>query len=160
MQRIAIYPGTFDPPTRGHEDLIRRSLSLADRLIVAVGDNSAKQPLFSVAERLDLLRRLVGEEPRIEVTSFTGLLADFARARGAQIVVRGLRVVADFEFELQMALMNRHLNPALETVFLAPATSLTFLSSSLVRDVARFGGDLGPLVHPDVAEALRDKFAA
>lgn len=158
MHRIAIYPGTFDPPTRGHEDLIRRSLSLADQVIVAVGDNASKQPLFSVAERLELLRGLVGAEPRIEVTSFTGLLADFARARGAHIVVRGLRVVADFEFELQMALMNRHLNSALETVFLAPATSLTFVSSSLVRDVARFGGDLGPLVHPDVAAALRRKF--
>lgn len=159
MTRIAIFPGTFDPPTLGHLDLVQRSRGLADRVIVAVGHNPAKQSLFTVEERMALLRATVGQDPAVEVATFTGLLADFARARGAHLVVRGLRVVADFEFELQRALMNRHLNPAIETVFLAPATGLTFVSSTLVREVAQFGGDVGPLVPSAVAEALRGKFA-
>ena len=159
MTRIAIVPGTFDPPTRGHEDLIRRSRSLADQVIVAIGDNVAKQALFSVAERLDLLRSMVGPWPGVEVVTFSGLLADFARLRGAHLIVRGLRVVADFDYELQRALMNRHLNDQLETVFLAPATNLTFVSSTLVREVARFGGDVDALVPPVVSDALRRKFS-
>lgn len=158
MSRIAIYPGTFDPPTRGHEDLVRRSLALADRVIVAIAENIAKQPLFSVAERLDLLRAAVGPEERVQFVSFRGLLADFARETGATVVVRGLRAVGDFEYELQMALMNRQLHPTLETVFLAPAFNLTYVSSTLVREVAQFGGDLGDLVHPTVREALDRKF--
>jgi pantetheine-phosphate adenylyltransferase len=159
MTRTAIYPGSFDPPTRGHEDLIRRTLALADRVIVAVAENPAKDPIFTVAERLELLRTVVGPELRVQVASFTGLLADFARTQDARMVIRGLRAAGDFEYEFQMALMNRQLNPALETVFLAPAFDLTFLSSTLVREVARHGGDLGALVHPAVAEALRRKFA-
>ena len=159
MTRIAIYPGSFDPPTRGHEDLIRRSLLLSDRLIVAVAVNVSKQPLFSVEERLAMLRTAVGPDPRIEFVSFEGLLADFARRVGASVVVRGLRAVSDFEYEFQMALMNRQLHPSLETVFLVPALDLTYLSSSLVREVARFGGDVSALVHPAVAEALRARFA-
>ncbi len=159
MTRIAIYPGSFDPPTRGHEDLIRRSLLLSDRLIVAVAVNVAKQPLFGVEERLAMLRTAVGPDPRIEFVSFEGLLADFARRVGASVVVRGLRAVSDFEYEFQMALMNRQLHPSLETVFLVPALDLTYLSSSLVREVARFGGDVSALVHPAVAEALRARFA-
>ena len=159
MTRIAIYPGSFDPPTRGHEDLIRRSLLLSDRLIVAVAVNVSKQPLFSVEERLAMLRAAVGPDPRIEFASFEGLLADFARRVGASVVVRGLRAVSDFEYEFQMALMNRQLHPSLETVFLVPALDLTYLSSSLVREVARFGGDVSALVHPAVAEALRARFA-
>ncbi len=159
MTRIAIYPGSFDPPTRGHEDLIRRSLLLADRVIVAVARNSTKQPLFTVEERLDLLRKSVGGDPRVSFETFDGLLVDFARAQGAGIIVRGLRAVSDFEYEFQMALMNRQLHPALETVFLVPAVDLTYLSSSLVREVARYGGDLGDLVHPAVAAALRQRFA-
>jgi pantetheine-phosphate adenylyltransferase len=159
MTRIAIYPGSFDPPTRGHEDLIRRSLQLSDRLLVAVAVNVAKQPLFSVEERLALLRTAVGDDPRIEFVAFEGLLADFARKKGASVVVRGLRAVSDFEYEFQMALMNRQLHPALETVFLVPALDLTYLSSSLVREVARFGGDVSALVHPAVVEALRARFA-
>ncbi|HEX5003890.1 MAG TPA: pantetheine-phosphate adenylyltransferase [Gemmatimonadales bacterium] len=159
MTRIAIYPGSFDPPTRGHEDLIRRSLLLSDRLIVAVAVNVTKQPLFGVEERLAMLRQAVGADPRIEFVSFDGLLADFARRVGASVVVRGLRAVSDFEYEFQMALMNRQLHPALETVFLVPALDLTYLSSSLVREVARFGGDVSALVHPAVAEALRARFA-
>lgn len=158
MTTLAIYPGSFDPPTRGHEDLIRRALSLADRLIVAVAINPNKQPLFPVEERLKLLSGLVANEPRVELASFSGLLADFARDRGATIVVRGLRAVSDFEYEFQMALMNRRLNPALETVFLVPAVDLTYLSSSLVREAARFGGNLDGLVDPSVAAALRERF--
>ena len=159
MTRTAIYPGSFDPPTRGHEDLIRRSLLLSDRLIVAVAVNVSKQPLFSVEERLAMLRTAVGEDPRVEFVAFEGLLADFARRVGASVVVRGLRAVSDFEYEFQMALMNRQLHPTLETVFLVPALDLTYLSSSLVREVARFGGDVSALVHPAVAEALRARFA-
>jgi pantetheine-phosphate adenylyltransferase len=158
MTRIAIYPGSFDPPTRGHEDLVRRSLALCDRLIVAVATNSAKAPLFPVDERLAMLRASMGADPRIELASFDGLLVDYARARGATMVVRGLRAVSDFEFEFQMALMNRQLHQELETVFLVPAVDLTFLSSSLVREVARFGGDVSPFVHPAVARALAARF--
>jgi len=158
MTRIAIYPGSFDPVTRGHEDLIRRSLALADRVVVAVAVNVSKQPLFPVEERLAMLRSAVGDEPRLSFQSFEGLLVDFARTVGASMVVRGLRAVSDFEYEFQMALMNRQLHPGLETVFLVPALDLTYLSSSLVREVARFGGDVGSLVHPVVAEALARRY--
>jgi pantetheine-phosphate adenylyltransferase len=160
MTRIAIYPGSFDPPTRGHEDLVRRSLALCDRLIVAVAQNSAKAPLFSVEERLAMLRACMGEDQRISFEYFDGLLVEYARQARATMVVRGLRAVADFDFEFQMALMNRQLHPALETVFLVPAVDLTFLSSSLVREVARYRGDVTPFVHPAVATALREKFRA
>lgn len=159
MTRLAIYPGSFDPPTRGHEDLIRRSLSLCDRLLVAVATNVTKQPLFSVEERIGLLRTVIGGEQRVEVRAFDGLLVDFARATGATMVVRGLRAVADFDFEFQMALMNRTLEPTLETVFMVPPPDLTFLSSSLVREVSRFGGDVSGLVHPAIAAALQAKWA-
>jgi pantetheine-phosphate adenylyltransferase len=157
MSHIALYPGSFDPPTRGHEDLIRRSLQLADRLVVAVAVNAAKQPLFTVEERLEMLHAVVGDEPRVEIRAFNGLLAEFARGVGATVVVRGLRAVSDFEYEFQMALMNRQLNVDLETVFLVPDLGLTFLSSSLVREVARFGGDVRAFVHPAVERALRAK---
>ena len=159
MTRIAIYPGSFDPPTRGHEDLVRRSLALCDRLIVAVAMNAAKQALFSVEERLDLLRAAVGTDPRISFEAFDGLLAAYAKRMGATMVVRGLRAVSDFEYEFQMALMNRQLHPSLETVFLVPAVDLTYLSSSLVREVARHGGDVHSLVHPAVGAALQRRFA-
>jgi pantetheine-phosphate adenylyltransferase len=158
MTRIAVYPGSFDPPTRGHEDLVRRSLALADRLIVAVAVNAAKQPLFSVEERLELLRASVGNDSRVSFQSFEGLLAEFAKRVAATIIVRGLRAVSDFEYEFQMALMNRQLHPSLETVFLVPAVDLTYLSSSLVREVAKFGGDVNALVHPAVAKALARRF--
>ncbi|HET6580019.1 MAG TPA: pantetheine-phosphate adenylyltransferase [Gemmatimonadales bacterium] len=158
MTRIAIYPGSFDPPTKGHEDLIRRSLALADRVIVAVAVNPLKQPLFTVAERLAMLQAAIGDEPRVSYQSFDGLLAEFARRVEASLVVRGLRAVSDFEYEFQMALMNRQLHPSLETVFLVPALDLTYLSSSLVREVARFGGDVSALVHPTVAEALARRY--
>jgi pantetheine-phosphate adenylyltransferase len=158
MTRTAIYPGSFDPLTKGHEDLIRRSLSLADRVVVAVAVNPSKQPLFPVAERLALLRAAVGDDPRVAFESFDGLLAEFAKTVGASIVVRGLRAVSDFEYEFQMALMNRQLHPSLETVFLVPAVDLTYLSSSLVREVARYGGDVSALVHPAVAAALARRY--
>lgn len=159
MSRIAVYPGSFDPPTRGHGDLIRRSLALCDRLIVAVAMNAAKEPLFGVEERLRLLRETVGDDPRVSFEAFEGLLVDFARRVGATVVVRGLRAVSDFDYEFQMALMNRQLHHELETVFLVPAVDLTYLSSSLVREVARYGGDVSPLVHPAVAAALAKRFA-
>jgi pantetheine-phosphate adenylyltransferase len=158
MTRIAIYPGSFDPPTKGHEDLIRRSLTLADRVVVAVAVNPNKQPLFSVEERLEMLRATVGDEPRVSFEAFEGLLVEFARRIGATMVVRGLRAVSDFEYEFQMALMNRQLHPSLETVFLVPALALTYLSSSLVREVARYGGDVSALVSPAVAKALARRY--
>lgn len=155
--RIAVYPGSFDPVTRGHEDLIRRSLAFVDRVIVAVAVNVAKQPLFTLEERVALLHETV-RIPEVEVQSFEGLLVDFAQRVGASVIVRGLRAVSDFEYEFQMALMNRTLAPRLETVFLVPAFDLTYLSSSLVREVARFGGDVSQLVQPSVQQALRRKF--
>ncbi|HYL55701.1 MAG TPA: pantetheine-phosphate adenylyltransferase [Gemmatimonadales bacterium] len=156
MTSIAVYPGSFDPVTRGHEDLIRRARRFADRLIVAVAVNPAKQPLFTLDERVALIRRVV-DDPAIEVRSFDGLLAEFARVAGATLIVRGLRAISDFEYEFQMALMNRNLAPGIETVFLVPAFDLTYLSSSLVREVARFGGDVSSLVHPAVQQALKKK---
>ncbi len=158
MTRIAIYPGSFDPVTRGHEDLVRRSLTFADRVIVAVATNLSKEPLFSLEERVALLTAVLGGDPRVEVERFDGLLADFARERKAHLVIRGLRAVSDFDYESQMALMNRALYPELETIFLVPALDLTYLSSSLVREVARLGGDVAAFVHPTVEKALRAKF--
>lgn len=160
MPRVAIYAGTFDPVTKGHEDLIRRSLGFVDRLIVAVAVNVSKQPVFTVAERMTFLRAAVGRDERIEIREFNGLLVDFARDNGATLFIRGLRAVSDFEYEYQMALMNRHLAPGLETVFMVPSLDTTYISASLVREVARFGGRLEGLVHPDVADALRRKFTA
>ena len=153
--RIAVYAGSFDPITRGHEDLIRRSLQFVDRVVVAVATNSSKQPLFTVDERVEFIRVAVGEDDRVDVRQFHGLLVDFARSMDARLIIRGLRAVADFEYEFQMALMNRHLEPALETVFMVPSLDTTYISSSLVREVARFGGDITGLVHPTVATALR-----
>ena len=157
MKRIAVYPGSFDPITKGHEDLIHRSLEFVDKLIVAVAVNVAKQPLFALEERVALIKQTVSD--KVDVQSFDGLLADFANKVGASVIVRGLRAVSDFEYEFQMALMNRNLAPRLETVFLVPALDLTSLSSSLVREVARFGGDVSALVHPKVQQALKRKFA-
>jgi len=159
MSVVGIYPGSFDPVTRGHEDLIRRSLHFTDRLIVAVASNAPKAPLFTLTERLALLETVTRGLERVEIQTFEGLLADFARRVNAQVVVRGLRAVSDFEYEFQMALMNRELHDHLETVFLVPARDLTFLSSSIVREVASLGGDISEFVHPDVQKALSAKFA-
>jgi len=155
--RTAIYAGSFDPITRGHEDLINRSLEFVDRLIVAVATNAAKQPLFTVEERVELIRAAVDGENRVEVKSFGGLLVEFAAREGANLLIRGLRAVSDFEYEYQMALMNRHLSPKLETVYMVPSLETTYISASLVREIARYGGDLTSLVHPAVADALRKR---
>jgi len=159
MPKVALYAGSFDPITNGHADLIRRSLSFVDRLVVGVAVNVAKQPLFSAEERMALIRSAVEDDPRVEVRAFRGLVVDFAKEIGVSVVLRGLRAVADFEYEYQMALMNRHLSPGLETMFMVPSVQVSYVSSSLVREVARFGGDIDALVHPAVARALRAKFA-
>lgn len=158
MPKVALYAGSFDPITNGHADLIRRSLRFVDRLVVGVAVNISKQPLFSIEERIALIRAALDDDPRVEVRSFRGLVVDFAREADAQIVLRGLRAVADFEYEYQMALMNRHLAPMLETMFMVPSLEVSYVSSSLVREVARFGGDIDALVHPAVARALREKY--
>lgn len=162
--RTALYAGSFDPVTLGHVDIMRRALALADRLVVAVAVNASKQPLFALEERAALVREALGEvaagpAPRVEVRHFQGLLVEFARSVGATLSVRGLRTVADFEYEHQMALMNRHVAPDVETVFLAPSAPTAFVSSSLVREVARLGGSVAGLVPPNVEAALAARFA-
>ena len=159
-ERVAIYAGSFDPITRGHEDLMARCLGFVDRLVVAVATNVAKQPLFSADERVAFIRGAMADHPRIEVRHFSGLLVDLAREVGAGMFIRGLRAVSDFEYEYQMALMNRHLAGDVETVFMVPSLETTYISASLVREVARFQGDISGLVHPVVAKALEAKFAA
>ncbi len=153
--RTAIYPGSFDPVTLGHWDLIQRAEKLVDRLVVAVLHNPSKTSAFSVEERVEMLRELVGERPIIEVTSFHGLLVDFAKTQGAQCIVRGVRAFSDFEYEFQMALMNRKLAPELETVFLMPKERYSAVSSRLVREIGSMGGNLTELVPP----ALRERIA-
>ena len=160
MPTIAVYAGSFDPITRGHEDLIQRSCEFVDKLVVAVANNSSKKPLFSPDERVALIRQATADNPRVEVRQFQGLLVNFAREVGASLIIRGLRAVADFEYEFQMALMHRQLSPGLETVFMVPSVETTYISSSIIREVAQFGGDLDGLVHPVVAEALKAKFAS
>ena len=160
MARTAVYAGSFDPITRGHEDLIKRSLQFVDRIVVAVATNVSKQPLFTLEERVGFIRAAVGGDDRVEVRRFDGLLVDFARSVGASLIIRGLRAVSDFEYEFQMALMNRHLAPGLETVFMVPSLDTTYISSSLVREVARFQGDVSGLVDPLVADALRTRLSA
>ncbi len=158
MPKAALYAGSFDPITNGHADLIKRSLQFVDKLIVGVAVNVSKQPLFSEEERVRLIRAALDDDPRVEVRAFRGLVVDFAREAGAKVILRGLRAVADFEYEYQMALMNRHLAPTLETMFMVPSLEVSYVSSSLVREVARFGGEIDALVHPAVATALREKF--
>lgn len=157
---VAIYPGSFDPATLGHEDIARRTLRIADRLIVAVAHTptQAKKSAFSVEERLEILNRVFADEDRIECTSFEGLLVDFARECGARLVIRGLRAVSDFEYEFQMAQMNRELWDDIETIFLTPDARYSFLSASLIREIASLGGDVSNFVSPLVLERLSDKF--
>jgi pantetheine-phosphate adenylyltransferase len=156
---LAIYPGSFDPVTLGHEDIARRTLRLTDRLLLAVAETAtqSKAPLFSVQERVELLEEIFRDDPRVECTSFSGLLMDFARECGAHCIIRGLRAVSDFEYEFQMAQMNRELWSEVETVFLTPDTPYSFLSASLVREVALLGGDVSSFVSPPVLKALRRK---
>lgn len=157
--RTAVYPGSFDPLTNGHLDIIRRATRLFDRLLVAVLENEGKSPLFSVAERMELIARCTSEIPAVEVHSFSGLLVDFMRTSGATAVIRGIRAVSDYEYELQMALMNRELHAQAETIFMIPAVEFTYVSSRLVKEVFRLGGDISRLVPPIVIEKLRDKLA-
>jgi pantetheine-phosphate adenylyltransferase len=160
MPNVALYAGSFDPITNGHTDLIERSLGFVDRLIVAVATNVAKQSLFDAEERVALIHAALDNDKRVEVRQFQGLLVRFARDVGVRMIIRGLRAVSDFEYEYQMALMNRHLAPNMETVFMVPSLDTTYISSSLVREIARFQGDVTSLVHPAVAAALRKKFPA
>jgi pantetheine-phosphate adenylyltransferase len=160
MPNVALYAGSFDPITNGHTDLIERSLGFVDRLIVAVATNVAKQSLFSAEERVALIHAALDNDKRVEVRQFQGLLVKFARESGVRMIIRGLRAVSDFEYEYQMALMNRHLAPNMETVFMVPSLDTTYISSSLVREIARFQGDVTSLVHPVVAAALQKKFPA
>jgi len=156
MNNIAIYPGTFDPITRGHSDLVERSSKLFDRVIVALAANPGKTPVFSLEERIGLAQTTLADYDNVEICGFDGLLVDFAHQKGANIIVRGLRAVSDFEYEFQLAGMNRKLAPDIETLFLAPAEQYTYISSSLVREVASLGGDVSPFVHEKiVAELVR-----
>ncbi len=156
---IAIYPGSFDPVTNGHLDLIERGEKMFDRLIVAVLQNTDKQPLFSVPERVDMLREVTKNWPAVEVEVFEGLLVDYARRRGAGVILRGIRAVSDYEYELQMALMNRMLEPRLETMFMLPGETYSYLSSKLVREIAQHGGPLNGLVPAAVEQKLRAKLS-
>jgi pantetheine-phosphate adenylyltransferase len=154
----AVYPGSFDPITNGHVDILRRSLGLFEKVIVALAENVRKQPLFSVAERTDMVRQSIGDDPRVEIDSFEGLLVDYARRRGAKVVIRGLRAIADFEYEFQLAHMNRHLAPDVETLFLMTSDESFYVSSSLVKEVAAMGGDIARIAPAPVVEALKKKF--
>ena len=154
---IAIYPGTFDPLTNGHVDILQRGARLFDRIVVAILLNVEKSPLFTVAERVDIAREVFADNPKVEVDTFDGLLVDYARRRNAGVIVRGLRAISDFEYEMQMALMNRHLNPNVETVFMMPAEPYTYVSSRLVKEVAALGGSVTNLVPRLVEERLREK---
>ncbi|TAL98190.1 MAG: pantetheine-phosphate adenylyltransferase [Rhodanobacter sp.] len=156
--RLAIYPGTFDPITNGHTDLVTRASSLFDRVVVAVADNSTKGPSFSVGERVALARLALAGLPNVEVRGFESLLATFVEQIGAGVIIRGLRAVSDFEYEFQLASMNRHLIPQAETLFLTPAEEYSFISSSLLREIGRLGGNISGFVHPAVQQAMRQRW--
>ena len=154
---LAVYPGTFDPITNGHVDILRRSLKIFDRVVVALAENVRKKPLFSTAERRAFITDALDREPRVEVDAFQGLLAEYCRRRGATVVIRGLRALADFEYEFQLAHMNRRLAPDVETMFLMTGEDSFYVSSSLVKEVALMGGDVSRMVPPNVAAALAEK---
>ncbi|MBI5331171.1 MAG: pantetheine-phosphate adenylyltransferase [Betaproteobacteria bacterium] len=158
MNKIIVYPGTFDPLTRGHEDLVRRALRLFDEVVVAVAVNASKNPCFDLGERVEMAQQVLGDLPGVRVEPFDGLLVNFVRAQGSTLVLRGLRAVSDFEYEFQLAGMNRRLSPELETVFLTPSEQHMFISASMVREIARLHGDVSPFVHPRVAERLATRF--
>jgi pantetheine-phosphate adenylyltransferase len=155
MKRNAMYPGTFDPITNGHHDLIRRASTIFDRLIVAIAANPNKAPMFNLEQRVDMSRRVLHDLPNVEVMGYSGLTVDFARKHDVSVVMRGLRAVSDFEFEFQLANMSRHLDREIETVFLTPQEQFTFISSTLVREIAVLGGAVGEFVHPIVEVELK-----
>jgi len=155
---VAVYPGTFDPLTKGHEDLVRRACVLFDRVIVAIAVSERKGTLFSLDERIDAAREVLGCHPKVEVVGFDCLLMNFVKQQNANIILRGLRAVSDFEYEFQMAGMNRNLHPEVETVFLTPSEQYTFISATIVREIARFGGDVSNFVHPAIKRRLDAKF--
>jgi pantetheine-phosphate adenylyltransferase len=157
--KIVVYPGTFNPITNGHTDLVERASGIFDRVVVAVGTSTQKAIHMSLEQRVELCREALAHLPNVEVTGFTGLLTDFVRSRGANLILRGLRTVADFEYEFQLVGMNRVLAPEIETVFLAPAEHLSYISSTLVREIATYGGDISSFVHPAVARAVREQGA-
>ncbi len=156
--RSVVYPGTFDPVTNGHTDLIQRASRLFDRVVVAVARDTGKAPVFSTEERVAMVRSALNGQPNVEVVSFDGLLVSFARELGVGVIMRGLRAVSDFEYEFQLAGMNRHMAPEIETLFLTPAEQYTYISSSLVREISRLRGDVSPFVAPVVQAALRERF--
>jgi pantetheine-phosphate adenylyltransferase len=156
--RSVVYPGTFDPITNGHSDLIQRAASLFDRVVVAVAVDTGKAPAFDADRRVALAERVLQDIPQVEVTRFSGLLVQFARDHGTPVIMRGLRAVSDFEYELQLAGMNRRMAPDVETIFLTPAEQYAYISSSLVREIARLGGDVSTFVSPVVQAALRERF--
>ena len=158
--RTAIYPGSFDPLTNGHLDVVQRAAKLFDRVILAVAKNEGKHPLFTLDERLALVRKSISHLPNVEADSFDSLLVEYAVSRKAQAIVRGLRAVSDFEFEFQLALMNRKLNENIETIFMMPKDTYTFLSSRIVKEIARLGGDVGSFVPPHVQAALKKKLTS
>jgi pantetheine-phosphate adenylyltransferase len=153
----AVYPGTFDPLTRGHEDLVRRAATLFESLVLGIADSKAKRPFFSLEERIAMAREVLGGVKNLEVVGFSGLLTEFVRKQGARVVLRGLRAVSDFEYEFQLAGMNRSLYPEMETMFLTPSQQHMFTSATLVREIAALGGDVSEFVHPLVAKRLKQK---
>ena len=159
MNRTAIYPGTFDPVTNGHTDLVHRAAMLFDKVIVAIADATGKNPLLPLEERVELTQAILADIKNVEVVGFDTLLVDFMQTVGASVIIRGLRAVSDFEYEFQLASMNRHLRADVETIFLTPAEQYTFISSSLVREIASHGGDISGFVHPNVVAALRLYFS-
>ncbi len=154
---VAIYPGTFDPVTCGHTDVCRRALKMFDHIVVGVADNPQKQPFFTLEERIEMLETVFSEDPQVTVRPFSGLLIDFAKECDSSIIIRGLRAISDFEFEVQLAGMNRSLAPGIETVFLTAAEKFAFVSSSLVREIARLKGDVSEFIHPDIHQRLKEK---
>ena len=159
MRSTAVYPGTFDPLTSGHEDIVRRAASIFGRVVIAVAANPNKAAMFNVDERVELARGVLAELPNVEITGYSGLTVDFARKHDPAVIVRGLRAVSDFEFEFQLASMGRHLQPDVETVFMVPKEKFTFISSTLVREIATLGGDISAFVHPLVVAAFKRKLA-
>lgn len=155
--RMALYPGTFDPMTRGHEDLVRRAATLFEHVIVGIAENPAKQPFFSLQERVDIAHEVLADLKNVEICGFNTLLMNFVHQRGAKVIVRGLRAASDFEYEFQMAGMNRSLYPDVETVFLTPGEQYMFISATMVREIARLGGDVSKFVHPCVVRRLATK---